>query len=71
MPTLILYGEADAFATPRMKEAWDAMSVRNPNIRVVSVPGAGNHLWVDEPEGVADELERLLATPVRAELPNP
>jgi pimeloyl-ACP methyl ester carboxylesterase len=70
MPTLIVCGEADAFATPRMRDAWDDMSVRNPNIRILSVPGAGNHLWVEDPERVADELQRFLATPVRAELPN-
>jgi pimeloyl-ACP methyl ester carboxylesterase len=71
MPTLILYGEGDAFATPTMRKAWDAIASRNPNIQDVSVPGAGNHLWVDEPERVVDELERFLASPVRAEVPDP
>jgi pimeloyl-ACP methyl ester carboxylesterase len=71
MPTLILYGEGDAFATPTMRKAWDAIASRNPNIQVLSVPGAGNHLWVDDPERVVDELERFLATPVRAEVRDP
>jgi hypothetical protein len=33
------------------------------NIRVVPVPAAGNHIWMDDPERVVDEIERFLATP--------
>jgi pimeloyl-ACP methyl ester carboxylesterase len=69
--TLFLRGERDAFITPRVAKAWEDIAARNPNIRIVRIPGAGHIAWIDDPERVAEELERFLATPARAELPNP
>jgi pimeloyl-ACP methyl ester carboxylesterase len=60
VPTLVLHGDRDAFVTRSMRVAWDAIAGRNPGFRVISIPRAGNHLWLDAPERFPDELERLL-----------
>jgi pimeloyl-ACP methyl ester carboxylesterase len=65
VPTVSLCGERDAFMTPAMREARDTVAAQNPNIRLIDIPGAGNHLWIDDPERVVDEIERFLTTPSR------
>ena len=62
VPTLALFGERDAFMTPKSWAAWADIDARNPSIRTVRVPDAGHLPWFDEPERVVDELERFLTT---------
>jgi pimeloyl-ACP methyl ester carboxylesterase len=62
--TLFLRGERDAFVGPRVAKAWEDIGARNPNVRIVRIPGAGHIAWIDDPERVVDELEHFLATPV-------
>lgn len=59
MPTLLLWPEHDAFASP---EEGEALVATNPNLRLVRVPGAGHNAWFDDPETVVAEIERFLAT---------
>ncbi|HVE92098.1 MAG TPA: alpha/beta hydrolase [Actinomycetota bacterium] len=61
VPTLFLLGERDAFVPPKMEKAWEAIIARNPNIRMVRIPGAGHLAWLDAPEHVVREIERFLA----------
>lgn len=61
VPTVFLCGERDAFVPRKMEKAWDAIAARNPNIRVVRIPGAGHLAWFDDPEYVVREIERFLA----------
>jgi pimeloyl-ACP methyl ester carboxylesterase len=59
MPTLLVWPEHDAFGSP---EEGEALVVRNPNLRLVRVPGAGHNVWFDDPETVVAEIESFLAT---------
>jgi pimeloyl-ACP methyl ester carboxylesterase len=52
-PTLVLWGDADAFAEPGLAEASAALCAE---ARVVHYPQAGHWLPHDEPEAVAKEL---------------
>lgn len=61
VPTLLLFGEHDAFMTPRMMHAWDSIAAARPSIDVLRVPGAGHLPWIDEPERVVGEIEGFLA----------
>ncbi len=61
VPTMFLCGERDAFVTPKMREAWDAIAARNPNIRIIRIPDAGHLPWIDDPERIVDEIEHFLA----------
>jgi pimeloyl-ACP methyl ester carboxylesterase len=58
-PTLLVWGEQDAFGSP---EAGEALVAKNPNLRLIRIAGAGHLLWIDAPETVVDEIERFLAT---------
>jgi pimeloyl-ACP methyl ester carboxylesterase len=58
MPTLLLWPEHDAFGSP---EEGEALVAKNPNLRLVRVPGAGHNAWIDDPETVVAEIERFLA----------
>jgi pimeloyl-ACP methyl ester carboxylesterase len=62
VPTLFLWGERDAFMTPRVKEAWEVIAARNTNISITPVSDAGHLPWIDDPERVVDEIERFLAS---------
>jgi pimeloyl-ACP methyl ester carboxylesterase len=62
VPTVFLWGERDAFMTPRMREAWEVIAARNPNITVSRVPDAGHLPWIDDPERVVVEIEGFLAS---------
>jgi pimeloyl-ACP methyl ester carboxylesterase len=56
-PTLFVWGEQDAWGSPAEGEA---VVAKNPNLRLVRVPGAGHIPWVDDPEAIA-EIERFLS----------
>jgi pimeloyl-ACP methyl ester carboxylesterase len=58
-PTLLIWGEHDAFGSPKDGEALVAM---NPYLRLVRLGGAGHQVSIDDPETVVAELERFLAT---------
>jgi pimeloyl-ACP methyl ester carboxylesterase len=60
VPTLLLFGEHDAFMTPRMMQAWHAIAAACPSIDVIRVPGAGHLPWIDEPERVVRGIEGFL-----------
>jgi 2-hydroxy-6-oxonona-2,4-dienedioate hydrolase len=62
-PTLLLWPEHDAFGSP---EAGQALVAKNPNLRLVRVPGAGHNAWIDDPETVVAEIERFLASEPRS-----
>jgi pimeloyl-ACP methyl ester carboxylesterase len=62
VPTVFLWGERDAFMTPKMREAWEAIASRNPNLSIIRVPDAGHLPWIDAPERVVDEIEAFLAS---------
>jgi len=62
-PTLLVWGDHDAFGSPEEGEALAAM---NPKLRFVRVAGAGHLLWIDAPETALDEIERFLATDRRS-----
>jgi pimeloyl-ACP methyl ester carboxylesterase len=57
-PTLLLWPEHDAFASP---EQGEAVAATNANLRLVRVPGAGHNAWFDDPDAVVSEIERFLA----------
>jgi len=61
VPTLFLHGERDAFMSPPVADAWQAISASNPNVRIVAVHDAGHLPWLDAPDAVLDEVERFLA----------
>jgi len=61
VPTLLLFGEHDAFMTPGMLRAWETIATASPRIDVLQVPGAGHLPWIDEPERVVPEIERFLS----------
>lgn len=65
VPTAFLCGERDAFVPPKVEKAWEVIAARNPNVRVVRIPGAGHLPWIDDPERVVGEIERSLRTPLR------
>jgi pimeloyl-ACP methyl ester carboxylesterase len=58
-PTLVVWGEHDAFGSP---EEGEALVATNPNLRLVRVAGAGHLLWTDAPETAVAEIEHFLAT---------
>lgn len=60
VPTLLLFGEHDAFMTRRMREAWTSIASLDPLVRIQPVLGAGHLPWIDEPTRVVDEIERFL-----------
>ena len=57
-PTLLVWGERDAFGSPEEGEALVAM---NPNLRLVRVGGAGHLPWLDDPERAVAEIEGFLS----------
>jgi pimeloyl-ACP methyl ester carboxylesterase len=59
MPTLLVWPEHDAFGS---LEEGEALVAKNPNLRLVRVPGAGHNAWFDDPESVVTEIERFLVT---------
>jgi pimeloyl-ACP methyl ester carboxylesterase len=57
-PTLLIWGEFDAFGSP---DEGQTLVAKNPNLRLVRIAGAGHNLWFDDPESVVAEIERFLA----------
>jgi pimeloyl-ACP methyl ester carboxylesterase len=62
-PTLLVWGEFDAFGSP---EEGQALVAKNPNLRLVRIAGAGHNLWFDDPERVVAEIERFLVSQPRS-----
>jgi pimeloyl-ACP methyl ester carboxylesterase len=58
-PTLFVWPEHDAFGAP---DEGEALVAKNPNLRLVRVPGAGHLPWIDDPARVVAEIERFLNT---------
>jgi pimeloyl-ACP methyl ester carboxylesterase len=58
-PTLILCGERDAFMRPDTWAIWAEFAARNAQLRVARLPDAGHLPWLDDPERVAEEIERF------------
>lgn len=61
VPTVFLCGERDAFVTPKMERAWQAIAAANPNVQIVRIPDAGHLVWFDHPERVVSEIEHFLS----------
>lgn len=57
-PTLVLWGEQDAWLDPAVG---DRLAAAIPGAQRATVPGAGHFLTEDNPQGTADELLRFLA----------
>jgi pimeloyl-ACP methyl ester carboxylesterase len=57
VPTLFIWGESDVYGSP---EEGEALVARNPDLRPVRVPDAGNLVWFDAPEKVTQEIEAFL-----------
>ena len=58
-PTLLVWGERDAFGSPE-EGAGSRREESEPS--PLSVPEAGHNAWFDDPETVVAEIERFLAT---------
>jgi pimeloyl-ACP methyl ester carboxylesterase len=58
MPTLLVWGDRDVFASPADAEA---LAAQSPRIRLVRLPDAGHLPWFDEPERVVAEVVRFSA----------
>jgi pimeloyl-ACP methyl ester carboxylesterase len=57
-PRILVWGDRDAFASPRYGEP---LAARSPNARLVRVAGAGHRPWFDDPERVVGEIEHFTA----------
>jgi pimeloyl-ACP methyl ester carboxylesterase len=62
-PTLLMWGERDAFGSP---EEGEALVANNPNLRLVRLAEAGHLPWLDDPESVVAEIQRFLAAEPRS-----
>ena len=62
-PTLLIWGERDAFGSPKEGEA---LIAKSPNLRLVRLAEAGHLPWFDDPERVVAEIKRFLATEPRS-----
>jgi len=58
-PTLLVWGDCDAFGSPNEGET---LVATNPNLDFVQVVGAGHLPWLDAPDTVVAEIGRFLAT---------
>jgi pimeloyl-ACP methyl ester carboxylesterase len=56
VPTMLLWGEREAFGT--LAEA-EALASRSDNITLVRIAGAGHLPWIDDPGRVVAEIERF------------
>jgi 3-oxoadipate enol-lactonase len=58
VPTLFVWGDADAFAPPSIGQE---LAARMPDAHFEVVPDAGHLPWVDRPDIVAASINGLLA----------
>lgn len=58
VPTLMLWGERDAFFGG--PEKGEAIARMNANVSVIRIPDAGHIAWIDNPELVVREIDRFL-----------
>lgn len=56
-PTVLLWGERDAYGAP---EEGEILARQASNLRLISIPDAGHLAWLDHPELVVDEIESIL-----------
>lgn len=56
-PTVILWGDRDAYGAP---EEGETIARQAPNLRVIPIPDAGHLAWLDQHDFVVDEIERFL-----------
>lgn len=56
-PTVILWGDRDAYGAP---EEGETIARQAPNLRVIPIPDAGHLAWLDQHGFVVDEIERFL-----------
>ena len=59
VPTLLLWGNRDAFQSP---EVGETIAARNPNFRIIRIPYVGHLPCIDDPERIVDEIEHFLAS---------
>jgi pimeloyl-ACP methyl ester carboxylesterase len=57
VPTTFVWGEKDAWASPR---EGDAVAAMNARVRMVRIPDAGHAPWVDAPEAVVNAIETAI-----------
>jgi pimeloyl-ACP methyl ester carboxylesterase len=57
MPTLILVGDDDVIISPRKAKL---LQKQIPEAHLVTIPGAGHYLQVEQPTKVAEEIEKFL-----------
>jgi pimeloyl-ACP methyl ester carboxylesterase len=62
-PTLLIWGERDAFGSPAEGEA---LVAKNPDLRLVRLAEAGHLPWLDDPDSVVAEIERFLTAEPRS-----
>lgn len=67
VPTRAVFGEHDAFLSPRTWRAWERLASERAFVELVRVPGAGHLPWLDEPERVLETLDRFHTQPTVAE----
>jgi pimeloyl-ACP methyl ester carboxylesterase len=62
VPTLFLWGEADAFAPPSRGRD---VAARMADARMVAIPDAGHLPWLDRPDTIATALSEFLQAPTK------
>lgn len=58
-PTVVLWGDRDAYGAP---EEGEILARQAANLQLVRLPDAGHLAWLDHPELVVEELEHFLST---------
>jgi pimeloyl-ACP methyl ester carboxylesterase len=58
-PTVLLWGDRDAYGAP---DEGEILARQAANLQLIRLPDAGHLAWLDQPELVVEELERFLAT---------
>jgi pimeloyl-ACP methyl ester carboxylesterase len=65
-PLLVAVGEEDAIAPPSDAEAMTAVAARAPWVRLLTVPGAGHMVPLEQPDEAAAGLVSLAEAALRA-----
>ena len=58
-PTVLLWGDRDAYGAP---EEGETIARQASNLRVIRIPDAGHLAWLDRPELIVNEIGRFLTT---------